>query len=59
MPKESDVTVSLPAEYFDALSEVIAAGLKHAPIAPKLRHELQAWWSAEKELIEDSLQPNG
>jgi hypothetical protein len=59
MAEESDITVSLPAEHFEALSEVIVAGLKHAQIPPKTRRELRDWWTAEKQMIEDSLNEQG
>ena len=58
MNEKSDITVTLPAEYFDALSVVIATGLKQAGINPLIRKELQAWWVAEKEMIEESLNDN-
>ena len=58
MPQRSDVTISLPAEHFDALAAVISAGLKHASINPLIRKELQAWWIAESELIGDSIEDN-
>jgi len=58
MPEKSDITVTLPAEYFDALSVVISVGLHHAGINPLIRKELQAWWRAEKALIEEELHGN-
>ena len=58
MPEQSDITLSLPAEYFDTLSVVISIGLKHATINPKVRKELEAWWTAEKEFIESDLHDN-
>lgn len=51
----SDITVNLPGELFDALSEVIRTGLQRAKINENSRRELVAWWSAEKDLIEDEL----
>lgn len=51
--KKEDVMVNLPAEYVDALQEVISVGLKRAHINPLVRKELQAWWSAERELMLD------
>ena len=53
--KENDITLVLPSEYFDALSAVISVGLKQASINPLIRNELRAWWIAEKEMIEESL----
>jgi len=53
MPAKSDITVTLPAEYFDALSVVMEVGLKHAGINPLIRNELRAWWKAESELIRE------
>ncbi len=50
-----DVTVHLPAEHFESLSEVILKGLDHAKIDPKVRRELKAWWEAERAFIEDGL----
>ncbi len=58
MPEQSDITLSLPAEYFDTLSVVMSIGLKHATINPLIRKELEAWWTAEKELIEADLHEN-
>jgi len=51
MANTGDITITLPAEHFDALSAVISSGLKHANIKPDIRKELQAWWVAESELI--------
>lgn len=56
MPQGSDITLTLPAEHFDALSAVFTAGLKHANIKSEDRKELQAWWNAESELIQDSIE---
>lgn len=50
-----DVTINLPAEHFSALSEVLSIGLQRANIDSKTRRELMAWWKAEKEFIQDSL----
>ena len=55
MPEKSDITVTLPAEYFDSLSVVVSVGLKHAGINPLIRKELQAWWIAESEMIREEL----
>ena len=55
MSEKSDITLVLPAEYFDALSVVISTGLKHAGINPLIRNELRAWWVAEKEMIEEDI----
>jgi len=55
MPEKSDITVTLPVEHFDALSAVMSSGLKHASINPLVRRELEAWWRAEKEMIEEEL----
>lgn len=56
MPDKSDITVTLPIEHFTALSAVISSGLKHATIKPQERKELEAWWQAEKSLIQDELE---
>jgi len=56
MTKTGDITITLPAEYFDAQSAVFSAGLKHANIKAEARKELQAWWIAESELIGDTLE---
>jgi hypothetical protein len=56
MPQSSDITISLPAEHFDAVASVISAGLKHANIKAEVRKELQAWWVAESELIGDVIE---
>jgi hypothetical protein len=55
MPEQSDITLSLPAEYFDILSVVMEVGLKNASIDSRIRRELMAWWTAEKEMIQESL----
>jgi len=55
MPDLPDIVVHLPAEHFDALSEVIFSGLQRANIDPKTRNELRDWWTAEKEFIEDEI----
>lgn len=55
MPKTMDITINLPAEYFDTLSEVIRIGLERAAINPLIRRELKSWWAAEKGLIQDEL----
>lgn len=51
-----DITITIPAEHFDALAAVISAGLKHACITAEDRKELQAWWIAESEFIGDTIQ---
>jgi hypothetical protein len=58
MPERSDITVTLPAEYFDTLSVVISTGLKYAGINPLIRRELMAWWTAESEMIREDLNDN-
>ena len=50
-----DITVNLPRELFDALSEVIITGLQRSKIAEKDRRELTAWWAAERDIIVDEL----
>lgn len=54
--EQNDVTISLPIEHLDALSAVISAGLQHAKIKSEVRREIQAWWSAESELIQSELE---
>jgi hypothetical protein len=56
MPHRSDITITIPAEHYDALAAVVSAGLKHASINPLVRKELQAWWVAESELIGDAIE---
>ena len=56
MAERTDVTLTLPTEHFDALSAVISAGLKHAKIGAESRRELQAWWTAESDLIQSELE---
>ncbi len=56
MPRQNDITITLPAEHYDALAAVVSAGLKHACITAADRKELQAWWIAESELIGDALE---
>ena len=55
MDSGSDITVHLPVEYFDSLSEVISTGLKYANIEESVREELKAWWQAESEYMRDEL----
>lgn len=55
MDGATDITLSLPAEYFEALSEVMASGLDHAHIPSPIRHQLKAWWEAESQFIRDDL----
>lgn len=55
MNKQSDITISLPLEYFDALSEVIHVGLQRTKLDPIVRSELKAWWDAEKEIAKEQI----
>lgn len=55
MNKTPDITIHLPSEYFEALSEVMASGLDHAHIPSPIRHQLKAWWEAESQFIRDDL----
>ncbi len=50
-----DILIHLPAEHFEALSEVLFKGLDHAKIDPKVRRELKTWWEAEHDFISDGL----
>lgn len=50
-----DVSLMLPAEHFDALSEVIEMGLQRAKISQEARQSLASWWEAEKALISDEI----
>jgi hypothetical protein len=52
----NDVTLTLPVEHFSSLSAVISAGLKHAAIKAEDRKELQSWWAAESELVQDAIE---
>ena len=54
-----DITVHLPAEHFEALSEVLRTGIQRANIDPQIRKELRDWWEAEKEFIKDEIAQNG
>jgi len=49
----TDITLTLPAEYFDALSEIMATGFKYTGVNPRIRKELEAWWEAESEFIRE------
>ena len=44
----------IPAEYSDALLEIITIGLQRARINPLIRQELISWGEVEKELIMES-----
>ena len=55
METPSDITVHLPAEYFDALSEVIQVGLQRAKIDSKTRTALVSWWRAEHDFVADEV----
>lgn len=53
--KNTDVTINLPIEYFDDLSEVIHVGLQRTKLDPIVRSELKAWWDAEKEIAKEQI----
>lgn len=55
MASMPDITVHLPGEHFEALSEVILEGLRRAKIDAQIRKELLAWWEAESDFIKDDL----
>ncbi len=55
MDYEHDISVNFPAEYFDALSEVIVTGLQKAKIKPEIRTALVEWWNAEREFVIDEI----
>lgn len=55
MASAPDITIHLPAEYFEVLSEVFSVGLQRVKIKPQLRKELMQWWEAEKDFIVDDL----
>lgn len=55
MATAPDVTVHLPAEQFEALSEVLRTGIQRAKIDPQIRKELRDWWEAESEFIKDEI----
>lgn len=55
MATKPDITINLPAEYYDALLEVFAKGLKHAKIKSEVRKELRDWWNAERDMIGEEL----
>jgi hypothetical protein len=55
MPIPPDISINLPTEYLDALSEVILTGFQRAKIDPKVKKELIAWWNAEKEFIDNEI----
>jgi hypothetical protein len=52
---DSDITIHVPAEYFDALSDVISTGLQRAKINTITRNELIQWWEAESALATEHL----
>jgi len=55
---KSDIALMLPVEYIDALLEVIDTGIQRAKINPAIRHELIAWWQAERNLIKEEIDNN-
>jgi hypothetical protein len=55
MDSLGDVSVLIPAEYFEAFSKVISAGLQRAKITHEERAELVAWWEAEQAMMSDEI----
>ena len=55
MKFQDEITVYLPSEHFDALSEVMEVGLQKARIDHVTRKALVAWWDVEKSFIEDEI----
>lgn len=55
MESLGDVSVLIPAEYFEAFSKVISAGIQRAKITQEERTSLDAWWEAEKAMMADEI----
>ena len=55
MEKPTDITVNLPTEYLNTLSEVIRTGLLRAKLTAKEKEDLTDWWDAEQEFIRNKL----
>ena len=55
MDSFGDVSVLIPAEYFEDFSKVITAGLQRAKITQGARTSLVAWWEAEKAMMADEI----
>lgn len=52
---KSDIVIVLPVEYVETLLEAFSVGLQRVKVNSKTRKNLLAWWSVEKELIEEEL----
>ena len=55
MATKPDITINLPAEYYNALLEVFVMGLKHANIKREVWKELRDWWNADREMIGEEM----
>jgi len=58
MESLKDISVNLPVELLDSLSEVIKVGLQRAKIPPEDRKSLSSWWEAEHEIVQSYLPKN-
>lgn len=55
MDSLGDISLMLPVEHFDALSDVIEMGLQRAKISQEERAALSSWWEAEKALMSEEI----
>ena len=55
---DSEVSVYIPTEYFDELSEIIRVGLKESKISREARENLTGWWDAESDFIQEEIDKN-
>lgn len=55
MTTKLDITINLPAEYYDALLEVFTKGLKYAKISNDVKKDLSNWWNVEREIIGEEI----
>lgn len=55
MDSLGDISLMVPAEHFDALSDVIEMGLQRAKISQEERDALSSWWEAEKAMMSEEI----
>lgn len=55
--ENNDVSVMLPVELLESLSKAIEVGIQRAKMPTEDRKQLDAWWEAEKDFLNDHI-PN-
>ena len=53
MSIQRDISINIPIEYLDALSDIISVGFQRSKIDTETKQQLIAWWDIEKEIIEE------